>query len=224
MKGKIDLRIPIIIVLTIILIIMCYFYFKDDSVQKINTMQIDMSEITDNAEADSTNDSSKKTSTKTSSNTAISSTTEVSSGLSENLELHATYYLEESYVQTNQLVKAGENILKYTNGTYLTAPYDCVITEINIPDKEAKCTNEHYVKISSNNTLMVQFKVDETKIDAISLGQEASIEISAYEDKVLEGVVTNISSTASNGKFTVKVEFENDGDVMLGMTAVVTIK
>ena len=210
-----ELRTPIIIVLTIILIIMCYFYFKDDNSQQNNSMQIDMGEIASNTETDLNNNSNK---------TTISNTTAVSTGLSENLELHATYYLEESYIQINQLVKAGENILKYTNGTYLTAPYDCVITEIDIPDAEAKCTNEHYVKISSNNTLMVQFEVDETKIDTISLGQEASIEISAYEDKVLEGVVTNISSTASNGKFTVTVEFENDGNIMLGMTAVVTIK
>jgi len=39
----------------------------------------------------------------------------------------------------------------------------------------------------------------------------------------LVGNITNISSTANNGKFTVTVEFENDGDIMLGMTADVTI-
>lgn len=33
-----------------------------------------------------------------------------------------------------------------------------------------------------------------------------------------------IDSTASNGKFTVTVEFENDGEVKIGMTAVVTVK
>lgn len=215
MKKKIDLRILIIFVLAIILIIMCYFYFKNDSNGISNNMQIDTSRINSDSEANGTND---KNATVT-----ISSTSEVSSSITEKLELHATYYLEESYVQTNQLIKAGENILKYTNGTYLTAPYDCVITEINIPDKEAKCTNEHYVQISSNNTLMVEFKVDETKIDNISLGQEASVEISAYEDKVLDGVVTKISSTADGGKFTVTVEFENDGEVKIGMTAEVTI-
>lgn len=117
----------------------------------------------------------------------------------------------------------GENILKYTNGIYLTAPYDCVVTEINIPDIQGKCTNEHYVKISSNNNLIVQFSVDETNINSISLGQTAQIQISAYENKVIEGVVTNISNTASNGKFTITVGFENDGEIMMGMTATVTI-
>lgn len=95
-------------------------------------------------------------------------------------------------VEEDDTVKKGENILKYTNGTYLVAQYDSVITEMS-------------------------------KISSVSLGQSASVSISAFEDKTLEGVVTNISSTASNGKFTVIVEFDNDGDVMLGMTADIKI-
>ena len=95
-------------------------------------------------------------------------------------------------VEEDDTVKKGENILKYTNGTYLVAQYDSVITEMS-------------------------------KISSVSLGQSASVSISAFEDKTLEGVVTNISSTASNGKFTVIVEFDNDGDVMLGMTAEVCL-
>lgn len=79
------------------------------------------------------------------------------------------------------------------------------------------------MKIASNNTLSVQFKVDETKVSSISLGQSANVSFSAFEDKSLEAVVTNVISTASNGKFTVTVEFDNDGDVMLGMTAEVCL-
>lgn len=211
MKGKVDFRIPIIIILTIILIIMCYFYFKEDDMQPMGDMDFDFSEISKNFN----NSNSNKT--------ILNTTSEVTSSLTENIELHATYYLEESYVETNQAIKAGENILKYTNDKYLTAPYDCVVTNINIPDKEKQCTNEHYIEISSINSLQVQFRIDETKVDSIKLGQEATIEIGAYEDKTLKGYVTNISSTASSGRFTVTVEFENDGEILLGMTANVTI-
>ena len=212
MKGKVDFRIPIIIILTIILIIMCYFYFKEDNMQPMGNMNFDFSEITENF---NNNSNSNKT--------ILSTTSEVTSSLTENMELHATYYLEESYIETNQAIKSGENILKYTNGKYLTAPYDCVVTNINIPDKEKQCTNEHYIEISSINSLQVQVRIDETKVNSIKLGQEATIEIGAYENKTLQGYVTNISSTASNGRFTVTVEFENDGEILLGMTANVTI-
>ena len=212
MKGKIDFRIPIIIILTIILIIMCYFYFKDDGMGYMKEMNFDFSQM--NEKLDNNSNSNK---------TIVSTTSEVTTSLSENIELHATYYLEESYVETNQKVKSGENILKYTNGKYLAAPYDCVITNINIPEEEKQCTNEHYIEISSINSLQVQFKIDETKVNSIKIGQEATIEIEAYEDKKIKGYITKISSTASNGRFTVTVEFENDGEIFLGMTAKVTI-
>ncbi len=154
--------------------------------------------------------------------TIISTTAEVQSALVESLEPHATYYLEEVYVVANQALAAGENILKYTNGEYMIMPYDGVITEINLAEVGGQCTNEHFVKISSTGVLQLQFKVDEAKIDQIELGNTARITDSAEGDEV-QGVVTKISSTASNGKFTVTVEFENDGKTMLGMTRTVEI-
>lgn len=153
----------------------------------------------------------------------LTSSGEIQSANTEKLELDTSKYYETMCVEEDDTVNEGENLLKYTDGTYLTAPYDCVITELNIPNNEEKCTNENYIKITSNNILKVQFNVDETEINNISLGQEASIQISAYENKILEGVVTNISSTANNGKFTVTVEFDNGGEVMIGMTAVITV-
>ena len=213
MKKKIDFRIPIIIILIFILTVMCIFYFKNDSTN------VGQSKSKNKAEKNTTiSSNTTETSTK-----SISTTAEVTSALTEKIELHATYYLEECYVEGEQNLTAGENILKYTNGTYLTAPYDCVIKTINVPEAGSKCTNEHYIEIESTTLLDVKFKVDETNINKISLGQEAQIEISAFDDKTLTGNVTNITNTASNGKFTVTVQFENDGEVMLGMSAKVSV-
>jgi hypothetical protein len=203
---KMNFRIPIIIVLTIILIVLCHFYFKGNT-----------DNISNNNFKNELINSTNKT------KSVITASTEVTSSLTENLELHATYYLKETYVEESQLVKKGEKILKYTNGTYLTAPYDCVIIKMNIPSTSDKCTNDSYIQISSNNVLQVEFKVDETKISNISLGDEATVKISALDDKEYTGIVTSISNTASNGKFTVTVEFENDDNVKIGMTASVSI-
>lgn len=157
-------------------------------------------------------------------NKTLTSSGEIKSASAEKLELSTSYYYETICVEEDDIVKKGENIIKYTNGTYLTAPYDCVITQINIPSEGGKCTNEHYIEISSNNILKVKVKIDESKINLITLGQNAIVEVSSYEDKKIEGNITNISNTASNGKFTVTIEFENDGEVMIGMSALVTIK
>lgn len=203
---KINFRIPIIIVLIIILCIMNYFYFKNDTLN-ISNNSFDMSKIQINKKEEKT---------------TLSSTSQVLSATTENINLHATYYFEEVYVEENQLVKKGEKILKYTNGTYLTAPYDLIITKINIPNKDEKCTNNHYIEVSSNNSLKVSLSVDETKISDLSIGKSAKIKISSTSEEV-DGVITKISNTASKGKFSVEVEFDNTGDIKIGMTANVTI-
>jgi hypothetical protein len=152
----------------------------------------------------------------------LKTTAEIKSALTENVELHALYYLEEVYVEEGDFVKQGDNILKYTNGTYLVAPYDCYIINLNLPDIEGKATNKHYVKISSSNELMVTMSIDETNIEKVTVGLEVTIEVTSL-GKTYQGNVTHVASTGSNGKFEIEIEFENDGDVKLGMTGNVTL-
>lgn len=153
----------------------------------------------------------------------LSSSSYVVTGLEENKELHATYYFEEIYFSENQLITSGENILKYTNGTYLVAPYDCIITEVSLPNSGEVCTNKHYITIQSTDTLEMTMQVEESELDTVYVGQEARIEIEALENKVITGYVTNINNTAtyssSGSKFKITVGFENDGEVLLGMSA-----
>lgn len=132
--------------------------------------------------------------------------------------LSTSYYFDSLYVEEDDIVKKGEKILKYTNGTYLTAPYDLIITKINVPNKGEKCSNNHYITIESNNSLKVSLNVDETKINSIILGESAKIKISSTGEQ-LEGVITKISNTASKGKFGVTIEFENTGNIKVGMSA-----
>jgi hypothetical protein len=154
--------------------------------------------------------------------TTLKQNSEVKSALVEQIEPHATYYLEEVYVEKNQYVEKGANILKYTNGTYLTAPYDCSITDLNLPETEGKLLNSHYVEISSNNVLSVTINIDESNINNVNIGQEAVIKVATLE-KEYKGYVTKLASTASNGKFKVTIEFENDGNIKIGMTANIEI-
>lgn len=156
---------------------------------------------------------------------AISNSSYIESGLEENIELHATNYFEEIYFEVNDYVEEGQNILKYTDGTYLTAPYNCVITELSIPSLGEECTNNHYVNVASTDLLQMQLSVDETQLSEVSLGQEAQIDVSVYDDKPYTGYVTNISNTGTyssssgSSSFTVTVQFPNDGEVLIGMSA-----
>lgn len=153
----------------------------------------------------------------------LSSSSYVATGLEEKKQLHATYYFEEIYFDENKLIKEGENILKYTNGTYLVAPYNCIITEKSLPNESEVCTNKHYIIIQSTDTLEMSMQVEEDEISTVYVGQEARIEMEALENKKITGYVTSIANTAtyssSGSKFKITVGFENDGEILLGMSA-----
>lgn len=205
-----DKKFLIIIILALILVGLIIAYAKKNSgsTSYENYGSYQTSRSTDTSTSSETNESK----------ITLKQNSEVKSALVENIEPHATYYLEEVYVEKNQAVAKGANILKYTNGTYLTAPYDCSITELNLPATGGKLLNSHYVQVSSNNVLAVTMNVDESNIGKVNIGQEATVSLTTIE-KEYKGYVTNISSTASNGKFKVTIEFENDGNVKLGMTS-----
>ena len=71
-------------------------------------------------------------------------------------------------------------------------------------------------------TLQLNISVDETEINQIKKGQEVKIEISAL-DKSFTGKITSVNQagTYSNSgtTFSAVVEFENDGNVKIGMSA-----
>lgn len=208
MKKKIDKKIIVIIALMIVLIglIVAYALSSSDTTSE---------ELLDSSW-------NQKTDTNEESTITISKTGEITSALEENLELHATYYFEEVYVTENEYVEEGEKLVKYTNGTYLLAPYDCIITELNIPEAEGKCTNQHYITVKSVNVVNMSISINETQIDNIKIGQEVELSVSSINQSYT-GYITKISSTASNGTFTAIATFENDGNLKIGMTGKCTI-
>lgn len=205
MKKKHKFKFWVLILLIIIIAIIAVIYERDE-----------------NAE-DTTTEYSETEVIKTDILNTLSSSSYVVTGLEEKKELHATYYFEEIYFSENQQITSGENILKYTNGTYMVAPYDCVITEISVPDSGSVCTNKHYIMIQSTNTLEMTMQVEEDKLNTVYVGQEAIIEVEVLENLTIIGYVTNISNTASysssGSKFEITVGFENNGEILLGMSA-----
>lgn len=207
MKKKIIL----VIGLLFIIIIMTIYMFQNNS-----------KAIDDNTSTISQAEATRQTILNT-----LSSSGQVNSALTEKVALHATYYFDEIYVEENSAVKEGENILLYTNGTYLKAPYDCVINSINIPNEDEMCTNEHYIEIKTTETLQMSLSLDETELDSIEIGQEAEITLNVNSEKTYKGWVTSVDEVAtysSNGStFNVYVTFANDESIKLGMSATCNI-
>lgn len=152
----------------------------------------------------------------------LESSGQISSGLDEKLTLHASYYFEELLVDENVYVKEGENILEYTNGTYLTAPYDCVIVGSSLPNEDEICTTSHYVEIKSIETLCMNLSISETDINKVEIGDSVDINITATNENI-EGYITSISEvgtySSSGSYFAAVVSFENNGNLKIGMSA-----
>lgn len=157
----------------------------------------------------------------------LTSSGEIKTANTEKLEISTSYYFEMMCVEEDDTVKKGENILKYSNGTYLTAPYDLVISSYSVPETGNKATTSNYIEVQDLENLIVSLSVSESEISNINLEQEVQISLTADTSKIYTGKITKIDSIgtyASSGTtFAVEVNFENDGNIKIGMSVSCTI-
>ena len=157
----------------------------------------------------------------------LTSSGEISSASTEKLELSTSYYFNEMCVEEDTIVKEGENILEYTNGKYLTAPYDLIVTSYSVPESGTKANNNNYVEVQDLENLIIKLSISEDEIYNIELNQEVEISLTADTSKNYTGTITKINqigSYASSGTtYEVDVSLTNDGSIKLGMSVSCTI-
>ena len=214
MKKKQNKLIWVILILIVAFALMIYFYMKPTDTSTNSSAN--------SSDTTRTAVSSKQTITKT-----ITTSGEISSAVTEKLSLDTNKYFKEIYVEKGDLVKSGDNLLQYSNGTYLIAPYDVVITEISVPDSGSVCTSANGVSIQSIKDLYVTLSISESDINTVAVGQEAEISVNVYENQKYTGTITKINQKgtyASDGStFSAVVKFENDGNIKIGMSATCTV-
>lgn len=157
---------------------------------------------------------------------SLSADGEVISSLEEDLSPHTSYYLEEVKVEAGDALEEGDTILTYTNGSKMTAPYNCVVKSWDLPDEEEQLTTDHSVTVAGTDVLRMELEVGEDQVALVKAGEEAAIEIEAAGSS-FDGVVTSVSEvgdySSSGSTFTAQVTFDNDGSVKLGMTGTAAI-
>ena len=151
----------------------------------------------------------------------------VASKTTEKIELSTSKYFEAMCVEVDDTVSKGDKILKYTDGTYLKATKNCVITSTNLPQTENKATSSNYVEVAYLDKLTIDLSINENEIASVKEGQKVQIGLSADETKTFTGKITKINSvgTYSNSgtTFSATVEFKNDESVKLGMSVSCTV-
>lgn len=158
-------------------------------------------------------------------NTIISTLTapaEVSSEKMEKLPLNTNYYYLSMCVEEEEYVKEGDPILKYSNGKYLEAPYDCVVINYSVPEAKSICKDSNYVYVASLEDLYININISEEQVRSISVGQEVSLIANYDTTKNYEGEITKINEvgTRSTGgtTFAAIASVVNDGTLKLGMS------
>ena len=152
---------------------------------------------------------------------------EVQAKTTEKLELSTSYYFKAMCVEDDDTVKKGSNLLEYTNGKYLTAPYDLVVISHDVPDTENKCTSSNYIEVSDLSKLVTTISINENEINDVKVGQKVEITLTSDESKTYTGKITKVDSVGtyatSGTTFSATVEFKNDGYVKLGMSLSCTV-
>jgi hypothetical protein len=152
---------------------------------------------------------------------------QVQAKTTEKLELDTSKYFNAMCVEDGDAVQEGENILEYTDGTYLTASYNLVIGSINVPESESICTSSNYIEVYDLTTLQTTIQISENEVADVEEGQEVEIVLTADETKTYTGAISKIDSignySSSGTNFTATVEFENDGNVKIGMSLSCTV-
>ena len=213
-KKKMDKIIILIIIFLLVFILETYVYFSSNPFEFLKSNKTDSTSTNSNI-------TEVTAEVRTIENT-LSSSGQVSSALDEKLSLYASYYYEELLVEENQYIEEGANILKYTNGKYLKAPYDCVLISYNLPDEGEICTTSNYVEVQSLHTLSMKLSISESDINKVSIGDVVDITLTA-SGNLVKGNITSISEvgtySSSGSYFTSTVTFINDGTFKIGMSA-----
>lgn len=131
-------------------------------------------------------------------------------------------------VSKNEVVTKGQELITFENGSdSIVAPYDGIISSINVSVGDSVNAAQQLITMFDNKNLYTTISVDETDLPTLKIGQKADIKVNAFPDTKFTGTVKDISQqgTYSNGvsNFDVTISFDNINDVKVGMSTEATI-
>jgi len=135
--------------------------------------------------------------------------------------------VEEVYVQANEEVSEGEDIILLENGSVIEAPFDGKITKISVSEGDSVDSSSSAFNIADTSLFKIETLVDESEITKVSVGQSVDVVVSAI-NKEYEGKVTSVdaegSLSGSSVSFGLEITLEGDvSDLYTGMSSEMNI-
>lgn len=104
----------------------------------------------------------------------------------------------------------------------LTAPISGSVSAVADLEEDTEVTD--LVTLAPDVSMSVTISVDEGDILSLALDQTADVTVSSIGDETLEGVVTEIDKTASDGTYTAVITLDKVEGMLAGMTASVDVR
>lgn len=137
--------------------------------------------------------------------------------------------IDDAQAQVAQAQAALELAELSLDQTVLRAPFDGVLSEINVTPGELPPTMEPPVVLLDDSAFQIAVNVDEMDVSQLAQGQKAQVTVEALPDVELTGVIASIAPVASieGGVISYDVVIEladTDASIRADMTANATIK
>ena len=134
--------------------------------------------------------------------------------------------VQEVYVEADQRVNEGDDLLRLANGETFQSSIDGTVTELNVAAGDAVWPQMTLITVGDLDNLRVSTSVDEYDIDKVSVGQACSVTVISlgltFETEIDH--VNRVSSSAGSvASYTVTADIDAPENVLPGMQATVTI-
>ena len=134
--------------------------------------------------------------------------------------------VQEVYVEADQTVSAGDELLRLANGETFTASIDSTVTTLNVARGDAVWPQMSLVTIADLSDLRVATSVDEYDVRTVEAGQQCSVTVVSlgltFETEI-DHVDRVSASTGAVASYTVTADIDAPENVLPGMQATVTI-
>ena len=134
--------------------------------------------------------------------------------------------VQEVYVEADQEVSAGDELLRLNNGETFTATIDGTVTTLNVARGDAVWPQMSLVTVADLSDLRVSTSVDEYDVRTVAAGQRCEVTVVSlgltFETEI-DHVDRVSASTGAVASYTVTADIDAPENVLPGMQATVTI-